>query len=69
MKITLHRGFLKKPAAHVFPPALVPVLRDRLKSKGGDLPDVADEVLVQLLTTIFWAGLETPTRASATRSA
>jgi hypothetical protein len=41
----------------VFPPALVPLLRDR--AKAGSLAEVADDVLVQLLTTIFWAGLET----------
>ena len=46
-------------ASHVFPPALVPLLRNRLKSKPGCLVDVPDEVLVGLLTTIFWAGLET----------
>jgi CheY-like chemotaxis protein len=43
----------------VFPPALVPILRDRMIAKAGSLVDVADDVLVQLLTTIFWAGLET----------
>jgi DisA bacterial checkpoint controller nucleotide-binding len=43
----------------VFPPALVPLLRDRVMAKAGSLAEVADDVLVQLLTTIFWAGLET----------
>jgi Probable sensor domain DACNV len=43
----------------VFPPALVPLLRDRVMAKAGSLVEVADPVLVQLLTTIFWAGLET----------
>jgi hypothetical protein len=43
----------------VFPPALVPILRDRMIAKAGSLADVADDVLVQLLTTVFWAGLET----------
>jgi DisA bacterial checkpoint controller nucleotide-binding len=48
-----------EPTVHVFPPALVPVLRERVSTKPGCLSDVSDEVLVQLLTTIFWAGLET----------
>src|SRR5262245_9543462 len=47
------------PTQQVFPPALVPVLRHRVRSKPGCLNDVADDVLVQLLTTVFWAGLET----------
>ncbi len=47
------------PAQYVFPPALVPVLRERMPSKSGCLTAVPDAVLVQLLTTIFWAGLET----------
>jgi hypothetical protein len=40
-------------------PALVPLLRERVRAKAGSLVEVADDVLVQLLTTIFWAGLET----------
>ena len=43
----------------MFPPALVPLLRDRVMAKAGSLVEVADHVLVQLLTTVFWAGLET----------
>jgi len=43
----------------VFPPALVPLLRQRAVSKGGSLSEATDGVLDQLLTTIFWAGLET----------
>ena len=43
----------------MFPPALVPLLRERVKSNGGWLAELADDVLVQLFTTIFWAGLET----------
>ena len=43
----------------MFPPALVPILRDRAIAKAGSLAEVADDVLVQLLTTVFWAGLET----------
>ena len=44
---------------HVFPPALVPVLRERCGSKTGCLNDVGDDVLGELLTTVFFAGLET----------
>jgi hypothetical protein len=43
----------------MFPPGLVPVLRDRLTLNGNCLEEVPDERLIQLLTTIFWAGLET----------
>jgi hypothetical protein len=43
---------------HVFPPALVPLLRDHVAAKGGCLAHVPDDGLVQLLTTIFWAGLD-----------
>lgn len=45
--------------ARIFPPALVPVLRDRFAAKGGSLTEVSDDVLVELLTTIFFAGLGT----------
>jgi len=44
---------------HTFPPALVPVLRGRVTSVGGCLSDATDAVLDELLTTVFWAGLET----------
>lgn len=43
----------------LFPPKLVSVLRDRFRSRDGCLTDVADEVLIHLLTTVFFAGLET----------
>jgi hypothetical protein len=43
----------------VFPSGLIPVLRDRLTLNGGCLEEVPDDLLLQLLTTIFWAGLET----------
>jgi hypothetical protein len=43
----------------VFPPALVSVLRDRLHSAHVPLPHVTNVALVRLLTTIFFAGLET----------
>jgi len=42
----------------VFPPALVRVLRERSPERGC-LAEVGDEVIVQLLTTVFFAGLET----------
>jgi hypothetical protein len=42
----------------VFPPALVRVLRERLASDGF-LEGVTDEIIAQLLTTVFFAGLET----------
>jgi len=45
--------------AHVFPPALVPVLRERFASSGGSLAEISDGVLIELLTTIFFAGLAT----------
>jgi DNA integrity scanning protein DisA with diadenylate cyclase activity len=45
--------------AHVFPPALVPVLRERFASTGGSLREISDGVLIELLTTIFFAGLST----------
>jgi len=50
---------IAEPSQHVFPPALVPALRDHVASKGGCLAHVPDAALVELLTTIFWAGLET----------
>jgi hypothetical protein len=43
-------------ATHVYPEALVPVLRERLADK---LTDVSDELLTELLMTVFFAGLET----------
>lgn len=46
-------------AAHVFPPALVPVLRERFASSAGSRPEISDGVLTELLTTIFFAGLGT----------
>ena len=53
-----HRAAPAEPTGLVFPPALVRVLRERLASDGC-LVEVADEIIVQLLTTIFFAGLET----------
>lgn len=59
MSVGHARLLATEPTTHVFPPALVPVLRERVRSKPGCLSDVTDEVLVHLLTTVFWAGLET----------
>ena len=44
---------------HVFPPAIVPLLRDRLASRGTSIDAVSDHVLDQMLTVVFFAGLET----------
>jgi hypothetical protein len=44
---------------HVFPPKALRQLRHQVTSKGGCLSNVSDGVLAELLTTIFWAGLET----------
>jgi hypothetical protein len=46
----------ERRAAHVFPEALVPVLRERLADK---LEEISDELLTDLLMTVFFAGLET----------
>jgi hypothetical protein len=54
-----HRAHPVEPAVPVFPPALVGVLRDRFASKGGCLAEATDDVIAQLLTTVFFAGLET----------
>jgi hypothetical protein len=43
----------------VFPPALMPLLREHVALKGGCLAHVPDEALIELLTMVFWAGLET----------
>jgi hypothetical protein len=44
---------------HVFPPKALRTLREQVTAKGGCLADVSDVALAELLTTIFWAGLET----------
>jgi hypothetical protein len=44
---------------HVFPPKALRTLREQVTAKGGFLADVSDVVLAELLTAIFWAGLET----------
>lgn len=46
----------RRAGGHVFPEALVPVLRERLP---GKLEDVSDELLTELVMTVFFAGLET----------
>jgi hypothetical protein len=43
----------------VFPPALVPVLRRRCQAADGKLSEVGDVQLGELLTTVYFAGLET----------
>jgi hypothetical protein len=57
--IAEHPAIPAEPTSPVFPPALVRVLRERLSSDGGYLTAVADAIIVQLLTTVFFAGLET----------
>lgn len=47
------------PRACVFPPALVPVLRERLGPAHQSLVGVDDAVLGELLTAVFFAGLQT----------
>ncbi len=47
----------EKEEPHLFPPALVPLLR-RSVADGGCLENVADEVLTELLSVVFFAGLE-----------
>ncbi len=46
-------------SANEFPPALVRHLREQMTPASGYLLEVTDADLVQLLTTIFFAGLET----------
>jgi hypothetical protein len=43
----------------VFPPALVGLVRERLRPLSETLVDVSDDEIAQLLTTTFFAGLET----------
>ncbi len=43
----------------VFPPALVPIIRERCVSSGRVVAEASDTVLEHLLTTVFFAGLET----------
>lgn len=44
---------------YVFPPALVRLVRERLSRKSQCLSEVTDDELARLLTTVFFAGLET----------
>src|SRR4030095_12323262 len=39
--------------------ARVPVWRERFAARGGSLAEISDDVLIELLTTIFFAGLAT----------
>ena len=48
-----------EPTTPLFPPALVRVLRERIAADSGSLTEVADPIIVELLTTVFFAGLET----------
>jgi hypothetical protein len=57
--ISEHPAGPPEPSGPLFPPALVRVLRERFSSDRGSLTDVADAIIVQLLTTVFFAGLET----------
>ena len=53
---------LSPPSARhelVFPPALAHVARERLTPLSSCLSGVSDDDIVQLLTTVFFAGLET----------
>ncbi len=43
---------------HVFPPALVPILRKRIGESHDCCGKVSDEVLAELLTVVFFAGFE-----------
>jgi hypothetical protein len=44
---------------HVFPPDVVRKLSEHVAAKSGSLSGASDDVLADLLSTIFWAGLET----------
>jgi sensor domain DACNV-containing protein/DisA checkpoint controller-like protein len=54
-----HAVEINNHSSLVFPPSLVPVLRERFTATGGSLEEISDAVLVELLTTIFFAGLGT----------
>ncbi len=47
----------EKDEPHLFPPALVPLLR-RSVGDGGCLENVTDDILTELLSVVFFAGLE-----------
>lgn len=47
------------PPTYLFPPALVDVLRERISPDHPSLVDVSDELLLELLTVVYFAGLET----------
>jgi len=46
-------------AIQVFPPALAPIIRERCVSSGQVVAEASDAVLEHLLTTVYFAGLET----------
>ena len=48
----------RTPFAHMFPPALVPVLRRRLPAGEPALAGIYDASLAELLTVVFFAGLD-----------
>jgi hypothetical protein len=52
-------GSFETPRAWLFPPALVPLVRARVSRAQPCLVGVSDEALVNLLTVVFFAGLET----------
>jgi len=47
------------PRACLFPPGLVPVLRERLSPEHPSLLEATDEILAELFTVVFFAGLAT----------
>ncbi len=53
------RESVPPPPTYLFPPALVGVLRDRIAHDHPSLIDTSDELLVELLTVVHFAGLET----------
>jgi hypothetical protein len=44
---------------HLFPPALIPILNERLGASVPCLAGISDEVLSEILTAVFFASLET----------
>jgi len=50
---------MSESIGHVFPPALVPILRERCGTSGRCVDEAQNDVLERLLTTVYFAGLET----------
>lgn len=46
------------PRTCIFPPALVPVVRERVGAAHPSLTGVSDEIVSELVTTVYLAGLE-----------